>query len=242
MLQTEQYPEFDPSIAQEFGYSDTGNTLDFLGVPLFEADSLFNLLIRFTFNLLICWVIVHFFYYKKSRRRDYYTTFILFSVSMFLLIFLMENVKLQIGFTLGLFAIFGMIRYRTETVPIREMTYLFVIIAISVINGLAMTVSYAELVVTNLLIIAMTGICEHVRLRHTASKLVLYDKSENIVPERRAKLITDLEQRIGKKKKKVDVGHVDFLRDAAFLRVYYICDKNTTGDVENITKIKPDMS
>ena len=102
MLQTEQYPEFDPSIAQEFGYSDIGNTLDFLGVPLFEADSLFNLLIRFTFNLLICWVIVHFFYYKKSRRRDYYTTFILFSVSMFLLIFLMENVKLQIGFTLGL--------------------------------------------------------------------------------------------------------------------------------------------
>ena len=135
-----------------------------------------------------------------------------------------------------------MIRYRTETVPIREMTYLFVIIAISVINGLAMTVSYAELVVTNLLIIAMTGICEHVRLRHTASKLVLYDKIENIVPERRAELIADLEQRIGHKVEKVDVGHVDFLRDAAFLRVYYICDKNTTGDVENITKIKPDMS
>ena len=120
-------PEFDPSIAEEFGYS-IAETQTFLGVPIFEADSIYNLLIRFGFNLLAGWILIHFAYFRRSHRRDYYLTFMLFSTTVFLLIFLMENVKLQIGFTLGLFAIFGMIRYRTETVPIREMTYLFVII------------------------------------------------------------------------------------------------------------------
>ena len=105
------------------------------------AQKIGELGIRFALNLLVCWLLVHFFYYKKSRRRDYYFTFMLFSITIFFLIFLMDNVKVQIGFALGLFAIFGMIRYRTETVPIREMTYLFVVVGISVINGLAMTVS-----------------------------------------------------------------------------------------------------
>src|SRR5574344_498350 len=198
MLQTAQYPEFDPSIADEFGYADAGNTLAIFGVPLYDSQSLVNLLIRFFFNLLICWILVHFCYYKKSNRRDYYVTFMLFSSTMFLLIFLMENVKLQIGFTLGLFAIFGMIRYRTETVPVREMTYLFVIIGISVINGLAMTVSYAELVLTNFLLIALTWVLENQKiLKHASTKLVLYEKIELIVPERRAELMADLEKRTG---------------------------------------------
>ncbi|MBR2265383.1 MAG: DUF4956 domain-containing protein, partial [Paludibacteraceae bacterium] len=110
-------PEFDPTIAEEFGYG-IAETQTFLGVPIFEADSIYNLLIRFGFNLLAGWILIHFAYFRRSHRRDYYLTFMLFSTTMFLLIFLMENVKLQIGFTLGLFAIFGMIRYRTETVPI----------------------------------------------------------------------------------------------------------------------------
>ena len=114
-------PEFDPSIAEEFGSGMTAST--FLGVPVFESGAFLNLLLRFSFNLVIALVIVHFLYYKRKGRKDYYFTFLLFSTTMFLLIFLMENVKLQIGFTLGLFAIFGMIRYRTETVPVREMTY-----------------------------------------------------------------------------------------------------------------------
>ena len=152
----ENYPEFDPSIAAEFG--DGASVATFLGAPLFQADSLLNLLIRFGFNLLVSWIIVQFFYYKKSRRRDYYVTFMLFSAVMFLLIFLMENVKLGIGLTLGLFAIFGVIRYRTETVPIREMTYLFVIIGTSVINGLALNIPYTDLFVGNLLLLLLMAI------------------------------------------------------------------------------------
>lgn len=110
------------------------------------------MLFRFTINIAVCWLIIGVFYFRKSKRRDYYFTFMMFSITVFFLIFLMDNVKVQIGFALGLFAIFGMIRYRTETIPIREMTYLFVTIGISVINGLAMTVSYTELAITNFLI------------------------------------------------------------------------------------------
>lgn len=238
MSQTEQYPEFDPSIANEFGYADTAKTLDIFGVPLYDEQSLINLLIRFFFNLLVCWILVHFCYYKKSNRRDYYVTFMLFSSTMFLLIFLMENVKLQIGFTLGLFAIFGMIRYRTETVPIREMTYLFVIIGISVINGLAMTVSYAELVCTNVLLITLTWIFEKQNfIKHRSSKIIVYDKIELVVPEKRTELLTDLQKRTGLCIDKVEIGHIDFLRDVAFIKLYYTLPKGESNSIDTITKL-----
>ena len=101
------------------------------------SQSLTELAIRFFLNLAVCWVIVGLFYYRKSRRRDYYFTFMVFSTAMLMLLYIMGNVEVGVGLTLGLFAIFGVIRYRTETVPIREMTYLFVIIAIAAMNGLA---------------------------------------------------------------------------------------------------------
>lgn len=239
MLLQSTMPEFDPSIAEEFGYAVTGGST-FLGVPILEGQSLLQLLLRFAFNLLVSFVVVGLFYYRKSRRRDYFFTFMLFSSAMFLLLFLMENVKLQIGFTLGLFAIFGMIRYRTETVPVREMTYLFVIIALSVINGIALNVSYAELVVANLLIIALIWICEDTRLlSHTSTKLVLYDKIDLIVPERHDELKADLEKRLGLPIKRFEVGHVDFLRDAAYIKVYYELPKGQENNsIDTLTKAK----
>ena len=231
-------PDFDPSIAEEFGYQ-VSQGASFLGVPLMETQSLLHLLMRFAFNLLVSWVVVHFFYYRKSHRRDYYFTFMLFSSAMFLLLFLMENVKLQIGFTLGLFAIFGMIRYRTETVPIREMTYLFVIIALSVINGIALNVSYAELVLANLLIIGLIWITERARfIGQTSTKLVLYDRIELIVPERRAELIADLEKRLGLKIDDVEIGHVDFLKDSAYIKVSYRLSEGESNTIDSLTKAK----
>jgi len=101
------------------------------------GQSLTELGIRFLLNLLVCWLLVHFFYYRKSHRRDYYFTFMVFSSAMVLLLYMMGNAEVGVGLTLGLFAIFGVIRYRTETVPIREMTYLFVIIALAALNGLS---------------------------------------------------------------------------------------------------------
>jgi hypothetical protein len=158
---------------------------------------------------------------------------------MFLLIFLMENVNIQIGMTLGLFAIFGVIRYRTETVPVREMTYLFVIIASAVINGLALNISYVELIVANALIIAIIMFLEgRMLLKHTSTKLVLYEKIALIVPERRAELIADLEQRLGLKIEKVEIGHVDFLRDVAFIKVYYSLGEGELNTIDQLTKAK----
>ena len=236
MIQHDQFLEFDPSIAEEFGY-DIASQVSFLGVPLFDTQSLLHLLMRFAFNLLISWLIVRVCYYRKSQRKDYVLTYMLFSSAMFLLIFLMENVNLQIGLTLGLFAIFGVIRYRTETVPVREMTYLFVIIATSVINGLALNISYAELIIANALIFLLIWAMESkVFLRHTSAKLVIYEKIQLITPERRKEMIADLEQRLGHKVNKVEVGHVDFLRDVAFVKVYYELPDGEINTVDHISK------
>lgn len=232
------FGEYDPSIAAEFGY-EVANTSTFLGVPLFDAQSLLHLGLHFAFNLLVSWILIHFFYYRKSRRRDYYFTFLMFSSAMFILLFVMENIKMQIGFALGLFAIFGMIRYRTETVPVREMTYLFVIIAISIVNGLALNISYAELGLANLLIILLTWVLESDRIvAHTSTKLVTYDRIELIVPERRDELKADLENRIGVKIKTIEVGAVDFLRDSAFIKITYELPEGEANTVDQLRKEK----
>lgn len=232
------FAAIDPEIGQTYGGLDY-SSLQFLGVPVFEPVSIIHLLFRFAFTMLVSWIIVHFCYYPKSKRQDYYFTFLIFSATMFLLIFLMENVSMQIGFTLGLFAIFGMIRYRTETVPIREMTYLFVIIGISVMNGLAMTVSYTELVLTNALLIALIAVLESRRIfRFSASKMILYEKIELIVPERREEMIADLRKRTGLDIKKVEIGHIDFLRDVAMVKVHYYVGKEGYSSIENIDKLR----
>ena len=234
-----QLPEFDPSIAEEFGY-DAVQGASFLGVQLFDSQNLLHLFLRFGFNLLASWIIVQFLYYRKGGRKDYYLTFMMFASAMFLLIFLMESVKLQIGLTLGLFAIFGVIRYRTETVPVREMTYLFVIITVAVINGLALNITYAELIVANLLLIALIAVLEYLHKgSRTSVKLVCYDRIENIVPERREDLIADLKKRLGVEITDVEIGHVDFLKDSAFIKVTYVLpvgDKVPT--IESITRAK----
>ena len=236
MFQNEEFLDFDPSIAEEFGY-EISNQISFLGVPLCDTQSLLHLLMRFAFNLLITWIISRYCYYTKSQRKDYVLTFMLFGAAMFLLIFLMESVSIQIGMTLGLFAIFGVIRYRTETVPIREMTYLFIIICVAVINGLALNISYVELIVANLLLLLLIWTVEGRRLlRHTSAKLVIYEKINLITPDKREEMIADLEERLGHKVEKIEVGHVDFLRDVAFVKVYYELAHGESNSVDTVTK------
>jgi hypothetical protein len=236
MFQNEEFLDFDPSIAEEFGY-EISNQISFLGVPLCDTQSLLHLLMRFAFNLIVTWIIARYCYYVKSQRRDYVLTYMLFGAAMFLLIFLMESVSIQIGMTLGLFAIFGVIRYRTETVPIREMTYLFIFICVAVINGLALNISYVELIVANLLLLLLIWTVEGRRLlRHTSAKLVIYEKINLITPDKRKEMIADLEERLGHKVNKVEVGHVDFLRDVAFVKVYYELPEGETNSVEEVTK------
>ena len=229
---------FDPDIAREFG-GDAFET-GFLGVPLYDMTSLWTLLVRFAFHFLICWAIVRCFYYPKSRRNDYYFTFMLFAITIFLLIIHMENMKMAISFALGLFAIFGMIRYRTETLKVREMTYLFIIIGISIINGLALTVSYLELGVTNLLFVIAIWLFESdiITTRRTETKIILYDKIENVKHGKEDVLIADLKERTGLDITEVEVGHIDFLRDVAFVKVTYKPFTKTANTINNITKLK----
>lgn len=211
--------------------------ISLLETPLMDSSGFAELLMRFGFNMLVVLCIIHFFYYPKSRRRDYHFTFTLISISIFLMIFLLGSVKLKIGFALGLFAIFGIIRYRTESMPVREMTYLFVIIAISVINALAVEISYAELGCTNLLFVLCIWLCESNRwLKHVSCKLVQYDRIELIVPERRTELIADLHHRTELEVLKVEVEHVDFLRDAAMLKVYYEPQSDEINTIEGMPR------
>ena len=228
---------FDPSIAGEF--ADQVASYDFLGIPLFDGPNLWNLLMRFAFNLIVCWVITHFFYYKKAHRRDYYFTFLLFSVVIYLLLFSLQNLSIEIGFALGLFAIFGMIRYRTETVPIREMTYLFVIIGVSIINGFGMAASYTTLLVANLLVVLTVWFFELLGLsRREATKIIAYEKIELIKPDSREELLADLKERTGLQITKVQVGSINFLKDTAFLKVTYIPDDAEPNDIDMVTKFK----
>ncbi|MBQ3239267.1 MAG: DUF4956 domain-containing protein [Bacteroidaceae bacterium] len=203
-----------------------------------DWGALTELLIRFVLNTAVIALIVRVFYYPKSKRRDYFFTFILISISVFLLIFLMGGVKLKIGFALGLFAIFGIIRYRTESVPIREMTYLFLIIAVSAINGLATSISYVELLATNLLFILSIWICESNRyVKHVASKLVLYDNIRLITPEHEEELIEDLKKRTGLNILRVEVGAIDFSKDTAMVKVYYEPLSNEINSVDNVGRL-----
>jgi hypothetical protein len=206
-----------------------------------EAGSLIEMLIRFAFNFLFIWIIIHKLYFPKSQRKDYYFTFALISVSVFFLIYLLGNVKIKVGFALGLFAIFGIIRYRTESMSVREMTYLFVIIALSVINALAVTLNYVELLATNLIFIACMAIFERLPwIQHLSEKLVLYDRIELITPDRRADLIDDLNRRLGVKVAKVEVGSVDFLRDSVMLKVFYEAETGQDNTVNRIFKFPRD--
>lgn len=218
---------------------DVQPTVDALTASLWaDWGGLTELLIRFVLNTLVIGIIVRGFYYPKSKRRDYFFTFLLIAISVFLLIFLMGGVKLKIGFALGLFAIFGIIRYRTESVPIREMTYLFLIIAVSAINGLATSISYVELLATNLLFIGSIWACESNHwVKHVASKLVMYDNINLITPDKEAELIEDLKKRTGLDILRVEVGAIDFAKDTAMVKIYYEPLTNEVNSVNHVGRL-----
>lgn len=204
------------------------------------------MLIRLFVCIVVNLVIVDRLYYKKSRRRDFYFTFMLISLAIFFLVFFMIFVledmkaKTSIGIGIGLFGIFSIMRYRTDAMPVREMTYLFVIISLSVVNAIAASVSMAELLVTNLIVVAAIWLCEH-RLKLEPSKLVQYDRLELIKPDRSEDLKADLEMRLGLKVRKVEVGAIDMLRDMAVLRVYYDADTMSNSVDEKMKLNRADL-
>tara|TARA_B100001115_G_scaffold173653_1_gene157964 strand:+ start:155 stop:757 length:603 start_codon:yes stop_codon:yes gene_type:complete len=198
--------------------------MEFLGIDLIDQKDFLKLIIRASFNLLIIGGIVLGLYYPSNKNKNYVFTYLLIAVVVFFLCFLLENVKLELSFALGLFAIFGIIRYRTETIPIKEMTYLFVVVGLSVINALAnKKISYSELLFANFAVVGLSYFFEKVWLiKNTLkSKVVLYEKIEMIKAEKRTELVNDLEKRTGLKIENLEVENIDLLRDTAKIRVFY---------------------
>ena len=215
---------------------------------LFSAD-FGETLLRFILCLVVNWGIVNFLYFEKSRRRDFYFTFMIISVAIYFLVYLMMGMdrgKATMGVGLGLFGIFSIMRYRTDTMPVREMTYLFVVVCLSVVHAMSSALGVDdkgaltgtplfELIVIDAITVVAIIVFECM-LKVSATKLVQYDRIELIKPERSEDLKSDLEERLGVKVLKVEVGAVDFLRDMAVLRVSY--EGKNASDINNKLKLK----
>lgn len=202
-----------------------------------------GLIVSLLLNTLVTWIVVHFFYYPKGRRRDYYFTFILLSVSIFMLIALLLGGQhdMGVGAALGLFAIFGIIRYRTESVPIREMTYLFFLVALSVINGKSDSLTFVEQISINAMFLICVWACENfLTTSNEGCKFVKYDNIDLIRPDRYDDLKADLEARLGLQITRVEIGAVDFLTDMTMLRVFYIDPERRIKSVDRLFKIPRD--
>ncbi|WP_273276286.1 DUF4956 domain-containing protein [Maribacter polysiphoniae] len=196
--------------------------MEFLDIPLFD-DDFFKMMFRFILNFTFLTIIIRFVYYPSSKRKDYVFTYYLISLIVFFLCFTLKKYNLDIGMALGLFAIFGIIRYRTDPIDIKEMTYLFVVIGVSVINSLAnKKMSYAEILGANVLIIFILILIERYwALKQEESKFIVYENIENIKPENHEILKRDLEHRTGLTINKVNIGKVDFLKDTAEVTIFY---------------------
>ncbi len=196
-------------------------------MKLANWEDLLEMFLRLGVHLFFITLIVRFIYYPIAKRKDFLFTYMLFSISIFLMCFMLESVKLEMGFALGLFAVFGIIRYRTDAIPIKEMTYLFIIIGMSVMNALInKKISLVELVFANMAIIGLTYGLEKVwLLRHESQKIILYDNIHLIQTGRHDELKADLEMRTGIKINRVEIGKIDFLRDTALLKIYFYDDE-----------------
>ncbi len=201
--------------------------MEFLEIPLYDND-LLKMLFRFCINTFFLTIIIRFLYYPTTERKDYLFTYYLISIIVFFICFTLKKYEINMGMALGLFAIFGIIRYRTDPIGIKEMTYLFVVIGISVINSLAnKKLSYAEIILGNLLVVGAITIIERFwLLKNEVSKEIVYEKIENIRPEKYEQLKADLEERTGIDINRIRIGDIDFLKDTASVTIYYYGEKS----------------
>lgn len=230
---------------QDLNY-ELGNLI---GLTLFDPQHFISLVMRFLINLIVVTVIARCFYYPHSRRRDYMFIFILMSLSIFLLVSLMEGDGMNLGAAMGLFAIFGIMRFRTEAVPIREMTYLFMLIAVSVVNALSRAEYHPKadywdgfgivtIVFVNLVFLGMAWLFESSKLvSSSCSKYIKYDNVALIAPDKREELKADLEKRTGLKIQRIEIGLVDFLKDACLIRIFYDEPEDRGNSIEEMTKM-----
>ena len=213
----------------------------FLGLEWGHMDDFYSLLVRLVINFVMVGIIARFFYYPKSKRRDYLFIFIIMAMSIFLLVSLMEGSKMKTGAALGLFAIFGIIRYRTEAVPIREMTYLFMLVSTSVVNAMVVKMHWENilsLTLANLFFIFLAWMFESSKIiSDSCSKYIKYDNVNLVAPEKRKELIADLEKRTGLKILSIEVGTIDYLKDSVLIRIFYDEPMDQGSSMESMTRL-----
>ena len=223
------------------------------GLTLLDPQQFISLSLRFIVNLIVVTIIARCFYFPRSHRRDYTFIFILMAMSIFLLVSLMEGEGMNIGAAMGLFAIFGIMRFRTEAVPIREMTYLFMLIALSVVNAVAHGdyhpkadywdgVGIVTILFVNVVFVLMAWIFESSKvMSQEASKIIRYDNVELIKPEKREELKADLEKRTGLKITRIEVGMIDYLKDSPLIRIYYDDPDDVANSIARFGRLPKEM-
>ena len=200
---------------------------------------LWEMLFKFGLDAIVLFVLIRLIYYPIHRKKENLFTYFVFNVLIFFLCVLMNNVKLSMGFGFGLFAVFSIIRYRTEQLSVKDMTYLFTVITLAVINALvSKKVSLLELLFTNAIILGLVYAMEHLWLtRHEAVRQLIYEKVDLIRPDKHKELLADLEQRLGIKVSRVEIGRIDLLRDTVQMRVFFFEDEQ---DLDGFVEIPPD--
>ena len=196
------------------------------------SSDFYNLIIKFGFNLVFLTIIIRFLYYSKTKRKDYLFTYYLIGTITFFLCFGLKKFGIDTGMGLGLFAIFGIIRYRTDAIEIKEMTYLFLIIGVSVVNALINgSMSVGEVLLINMSVVVITYILEFLWLmKHETRKTITYERIDLIIPEKYEEMKADLQARTGLIINRFDIGKIDFLNDTALVRIYYYADEQAFSD------------
>ena len=197
--------------------------MELFGIDIYDSKDLIKLLFKFSIDLFFLFLIVRVIYYRTKDEKDYVFTFFMFNILTFFICFLLRKVPMEMGFALGLFAVFGILRYRTEAIPIRQMTYLFIVIGLSMINSLAnKSISWMEILLANSIITIITYLIDRVWFSTIEqTKSILYEKIDLIKPENEQNLIEDLKLRTGLNVTSVKIEKVDFLRDTAQITIYY---------------------
>jgi hypothetical protein len=195
-------------------------------------NDFYSLIFRLAVNLVSMTFLIRLLYYPKTKRKDYLFTYYLIGTITFLICFGLKKLDIDTGMGLGLFAIFGILRYRTDAIEIKEMTYLFMIIGISVINSLASNkISIAEMALMNFTLIGITFGLEYLwLLKHETRKTIIYERIDLIKPEHHEAMKADLELRTGLKINRFDVGKIDFLRDIAQVMIFYYDSEQSLSD------------
>lgn len=204
---------------------------ELLNITWFD-DDLYKLLFRMGVNLIFLTIIIRYLYYPSKKRKDYLFTYYMIGMITFFLCFALKKFNIDTGMGLGLFAIFGIIRYRTDAIEIKEMTYLFLVIGLSVVNSLASNkISLAEMAVVNVFIVLITFGLERLWLvKHETRKTITYERIDLIRPDTYEEMKADIEARTGLSINRVEVGKINFLDDTAQVRIYYFDDDQAFSD------------